>query len=239
MSWRPLAFLFDLDGVLTPTAVVHRSAWAETFNRFLQRQQLGPPFTDGDYFEHVDGKPRFEGVRQFLASRGLHLPEGPADDPPGFDTLQALGNLKNELFRTVLSRDGLEPYIGSIRLLGLLDDRNIPWAVVSSSANARDVLEAAGLADRTAVVIDGRVAATEQLAGKPDPETFLLAARLLGVEPEDCVVVEDALVGVIAGKAGGFGRVIGVAREDDAGALEAAGADRVVTDLAELIEELE
>ncbi len=239
MPWRPLAFLFDLDGVLTPTAVVHRSAWAETFNRFLQRRQLGPPFTDGDYFEHVDGKPRFDGVRQFLASRGLHLPEGSADDPPGFDTVQALGNLKNELFRTVLSRDGLEPYVGSVRLLGLLDERDIPWAVVSSSANARDVLEAAGLGDRTAVVIDGRVAATEHLAGKPDPETFLLAARLLGVEPEDCVVVEDALVGVIAGKAGGFGRVIGVAREDDAGALEEAGADRVVTDLAELIEDLE
>lgn len=239
MSWRPLAFLFDLDGVLTPTAVVHRSAWRETFNRFLDREHLAPPFTDGDYFEHVDGKPRFDGVRQFLASRGLQLPEGSPDDPPGFDTVQALGNLKNDLFQTVLARDGIEPYVGSIMILGLLDERNIPWAVVSSSANARDVLEAAGLGDRPAVVIDGTVATNEQLAGKPSPETFLLAARLLGVEPEDCVVVEDALVGVIAGKAGGFGRVIGVAREDDAGALEEAGADRVVIDLAELIGELQ
>lgn len=238
MSWRPQAFLFDLDGVLTPTAVVHRSAWAETFNRLLEKAQLGPPFTDGDYFEHVDGKPRFDGVRQFLASRGLQLPEGQTDDPPGFETVQALGNLKNELFRTVLSREGIEPYVGSLTLLGLLDERAIPWAVVSSSANARDVLEAAGLGERAAVVIDGRVAADEQLAGKPNPDTFLLAAFLLGVEPEDCVVVEDALVGVLAGKAGGFGRVIGVAREDDVAALEQAGADRVVTDLAELIGEL-
>lgn len=239
MSWRPLAYLFDLDGVLTPTALVHRSAWSETFNRFLEREQQGPPFGDDDYFEHVDGKPRFDGVRRFLTSRGLHLPEGSVDDPPGFDTIQALGNLKNELFRSLLHRDGIKPYVGSLGLLALLDERKIPWAVVSSSANAREVLEAAGLSDRTPVVIDGKVAAAERLAGKPDPETFLLAARLLGVEPEDCAVVEDALVGVIAGRAGGFGRVIGVAREDDGGALTAAGADQVVADLAELMGELE
>ncbi len=232
------AYLFDLDGVLTPTALVHQAAWAETFNQMLALvDQSGGPFRDADYLAYVDGKPRYEGVRSFLQSRNVNLPEGATSDPPGFETVQALGNLKNDAFRKVLQRDGIAPYPDALALLNELELRQIRWAVVSSSANAKDVLAAAGLAGRAALVVDAFVATAEGLAGKPSPDTFLYAARLLGLEPSRCAVVEDAISGVQAGKSGGFGEVIGVARHDDSGFL-LAGADRVVGNLAELIGDL-
>lgn len=230
------AYLFDLDGVLTPTALVHRAAWADTFNQILASEgQADRPFLESDYLAFVDGKPRYDGVRSFLRSRGIALPEGAQSDPVGFETVQALGNLKNEAFRNVLERDGIAAYPDALALLAELDDRQIPWAVVSSSANAKDVLTVAGLASRTTVVVDAHVACAEGLAGKPSPATFLHAARLIGFDPSQCAVVEDAISGVEAGKAGGFGTVIGVARHDDDSALVAAGADRVVGNLTELI----
>ena len=232
------AFLFDLDGVLTPTALVHQAAWAETFNQFLTTiDQADQPFSGSDYLAYVDGKPRYDGVRSFLRSRNIELPEGATSDPPGFETVQALGNLKNDAFRKVLHRDGIAPYPDALEILDQLDSRAIRWAVVSSSANAEDVLAAAGLAERAALVVDAFVATAQGLAGKPSPDTFLHAARLLGFEPSQCAVVEDAISGVQAGKAGGFGYVIGVARHGDSGFL-AAGADRVVGNLAELIGDL-
>lgn len=231
------ACLFDLDGVLTPTAVVHQAAWAETFNQMLVRMERSGPFQDSDYLAYVDGKPRYDGVRSFLQSRNIDLPEGAAFDPPGFETVQAVGNLKNEAFREVLQREGISPYPDALELLNELDFRQIRWAVVSSSANAKDVLAAAGLADRAALIVDALVATAEGLAGKPSPDTFLYAARFLGLEPSQCAVVEDAISGVQAGQAGGFGEVIGVARHGDSDFL-ASGADRVVGNLADLIGDL-
>ncbi len=231
-------YLFDLDGVLTPTAAVHQAAWADSFNQFLAHiHDSGRPFDDSDYLAYVDGKPRYDGVRSFLQSRNIRLPEGAKSDPPGFETIQALGNLKNDAFRKVLQRDGIAPYPDALALLDELDSRHIRWAVVSSSANAEDVLAAAGLEDRPAFVVDAFVATAEGLAGKPSPDTFLHAARLLSLEPAQCAVVEDAISGVEAGKAGGFGAVIGVARHGDSDFF-AAGADRVVGNLAELIGDL-
>ncbi len=232
------AFLFDLDGVLTPTAVVHRAAWKETFDALLDRLDQSRGFTEEDYLAHVDGKPRYDGVRSFLSSRNIDLPEGSPDDAGGLETIQAVGNAKNRAFRTVLTRDGIDPYPGSLALIDLLDERGTPWAVVSSSANATDVLDAAGLAGRPQMVIDGIVAARESLPGKPDPSTFLAASSLLGLQASDCVVVEDAISGVAAGRSGGFGLVLGVAREVDPGELVAAGAHRVVSDLSEVVEDL-
>ncbi|MGI8518756.1 MAG: HAD family hydrolase [Acidimicrobiia bacterium] len=232
------AYLFDLDGVLTPTALVHQTAWAETFNQMLALvDQSDRPFEDTDYLAYVDGRPRYDGVRSFLQSRNIDLPEGAPSDPPGFETVQAVGNLKNDAFRKVLQQDGIAPYPDALELLNELDSRQIRWAVVSSSANAKDVLAAAGLADRTALIVDAVVATAEGLAGKPRPDTFLYTARLLGLAPSQCAVVEDAISGVQAGKAGGFGEVIGVARHGDTDFL-AAGADRVVGNLAELIGDL-
>lgn len=230
------AVLFDLDGVLTPTADVHRMAWKETFDAFLRYVGGGHasrPFTDADYFEFVDGRPRYDGVRAFLSSRGLFVPDGDPTDHPGFESVGAVGNLKNESFRTVLSRDGVQPYAGSVTLLDHLQALKIGVAVVSSSANARIVLEAARLADRFAVVVDGLTAATEHLAGKPSPEMFLHAAALLRTSPDQSVVVEDAISGVEAGRAGSFGLVVGVDRENQAERLRRAGAHIVVSDLSE------
>lgn len=227
--------LFDLDGVLTPTASVHTAAWKRTFDEFLESRGLTPPFSGDDYLEYVDGKPRYDGVRDFLASRNVQLPEGDPDDPPGFDTVCALGNAKNDRFRRVLREDGVDAYPGSLALLDVLERRRMKLAVVSSSANAGDVLDAAGLAERFAVRVDGIVARAERLAGKPAPDTYLHAARLLGVDPQRAIVVEDAMSGVAAGRAGGFGLVIGVARSGDDGALEAEGADIVVSDLGDLV----
>lgn len=232
------AFLFDLDGVLTPTAVVHRAAWAETFDSFLASTGRNDRFTEEDYLEHVDGKPRYDGVRSFLASRDIRLPEGSSGEPGGYGTVRALGNLKNEAFRGLLGSEGIAPYPGSQALLDRLDERNTPWAVVSSSANAVDVLQAAGLLGRPDVIVDGVVAADRGLAGKPDPATFLEAAEALGIAPPHGVVVEDAISGVRAGRAGGFGLVIAVAREVDPDDLASAGAHRVIADLSEIVDEL-
>lgn len=218
--------LFDLDGVITPTAEVHERAWAALFADY--------DYSGADYLRHIDGKPRYDGVRSFLASRGITLPEGDPDDPPGDDTVCALGNRKNALFNDILDREGIAPYPGSIAVLELLDELGVAGGIVSSSKNARPVLAAAGLADRFTVVVDGIVAADEHLRGKPEPDAFLLGARLLGVEPASAVVVEDAVSGVAAGRAGGFAVVIGVDRGAGAETLEANGASFVVDDLGEL-----
>jgi beta-phosphoglucomutase family hydrolase len=230
------AFLFDLDGVLTPTAEIHRQAWKTMFDEFLVPRGQ-PPFTDDDYLRDVDGRPRFDGVRTFLASRGITLPEGDPGDPPGDGSVSALGNRKNEVFLEILRRDGIRPYPGSMRFLEHLAERGTDVAVVSSSRNAREVLDAAGLTPRFDVVTDGLVAVECDIAGKPAPDMFLNAAERLGVPPPDAVVVEDAVSGVEAGHAGGFGLVVGVDRGAGEDALRTAGADIVVTDLADLLDE--
>lgn len=239
MTWQDHdAVLFDLDGVLTPTAEVHMAAWSEMFNDFLAGvDDPGAdtsPYTAADYFAHVDGKPRYDGVRDLLAARGITLPEGSPEDPPEADTVCGLGNRKNDAFNAVLARDGVRPYPGSVALLDTLRGLGTPLAVVSSSANAPAVLEAAGIADRFRVVVDGRVATERGLPGKPAPDTFLEAARECGAEAARSVVVEDAVSGVRAGAAGGFALVIGVDRGAGREVLEAAGAGLVVTDLGDL-----
>ena len=221
------AVLFDLDGVITPTAEIHQRAWATLFARW--------DFTSNDYLTYVDGKPRYEGVQSFLLARGVDLPWGDPSDRPGDDSVCALGNRKNDVFNEVLARDGVEPYPGTVALLDLLDAHGLAQAIVSSSKNARTVLEAAGMTDRFPVVVDGLTAAAEGLRGKPDPAMFERAADLLGVAPSAAVVVEDATSGVAAGVAGRFGLVLGVDRGGNRDALEAAGADIIVDDLAETL----
>jgi HAD superfamily hydrolase (TIGR01509 family) len=227
--------LFDLDGVLTPTADVHMAAWRRLFEDYFTRHGVLPPYTDADYYDHIDGRPRYDGVRACLASRGVVLPEGSPSDEPGLETVCGLGNAKDAAFTDTLERDGVVAFAGSVALLDALWALDVPSAVVSSSRNAGPVLAAAGLLDRFGVVVDGIVADEESLPGKPDPHTFELAAALLGVAPADAVVVEDAISGVAAGRAGGFGLVIGVDRGAGADDLKAAGADLVVQDLAELV----
>jgi beta-phosphoglucomutase family hydrolase len=231
------AVLFDLDGVLTPTAKVHEAAWAKMFNGFLGRRDGAgfEPFTEEDYLQYVDGKPRFEGVRSFLESRGIELPEGHREAEPGDDSICALGNAKNEMFNAVLSSDGVEPYEDATALLDHLATTPVRLAVVSSSANAVPVLAASGLLDRFEFVMDGLVARERGLAGKPEPDTFIAAAGELGVDVSDAVVFEDAVSGVQAGRAGRFHTVVGVDRTDSGAALAQAGADVVVSDLASLI----
>lgn len=229
------AVLFDLDGVLTPTAEVHMRAWERLFTEFLADRGDQQPYTDTDYFDYVDGKPRYDGVRSFLASRSIELPEGTPDDAPENDTVCGLGNRKNEAFGEVLRTDGVQPYPGSVRLVDELIAQNTLIAVVSSSRNARPVLQAAGLIDRFTVIVDGSVAAERSLPGKPAPDTFVAAAGDLGVAVERSVVVEDALSGVAAGKAGGFGLVVGVDRGVGADRLTESGAGLVVADLGELV----
>jgi beta-phosphoglucomutase family hydrolase len=222
------AVLFDLDGVITPTADVHERAWAELFRDYH--------YTTADYLTSIDGRPRYDGVRAFLASRGVTLPEGSPDDRPGEDTVCALGNRKNLLFNEVLAREGIAPYPGTIRVLDVLDVAGVQYCVVSSSKNARGVLEAAGLTDRFPHVVDGVTAVEEHVAGKPAPDMFLLGASVLDAAAERSVVVEDAVLGVIAGHAGGFGLVIGVDRSGvNAEALRDGGADIVVADLADTL----
>jgi beta-phosphoglucomutase family hydrolase len=230
------AVLFDLDGVLTPTADIHQRAWATMFDEFLVPRGQ-PPFSEDDYLRDVDGRPRFDGVRTLLASRGITLPEGDPSDPAGQGSVSALGNRKNELFLDILRRDGIQPYPGSLRFLDHVQGRDTKVAIVSSSRNAREVLEAAGLTDRFGVVTDGLVAAAEHIPGKPAPDMFLNAAHRLGVDASDAVVIEDAVSGVQAGRAGGFGLVVGVDRGAGHDALLANGAGIVVNDLAELLED--
>lgn len=229
------ACLFDLDGVLTQTATVHRAAWTETFDPVLA--QVGqPPFTEADYLRYVDGKRRADGVRDFLASRGINPPEGDPDDPPESDTISGIGNRKNQLVLRRLDEHGVDVYPGSITYLHAVRAAGLPVAVVTASANAEAVLRAVELTDLVEIRIDGIVAGREGLAGKPAPDTFLAAARSLGVEPAHGVVFEDALSGVAAGRAGGFGFVVGVDRAGHAEALRRHGADIVVTDLLQLLE---
>lgn len=236
MNWDSVAAaLFDLDGVLTPTAEVHMRAWEVMFADYLTAHPGQDPYTDEDYFAHVDGRPRYEGVQTFLRSRGLELPFGEPTDPAGADTVCGLGNRKNELFSTILSTEGIRAYRGSLALLDHLRTVGTQVAVVSSSKNAREVLSTAGIAARFPVVVDGAVAVERGLPGKPAPDTFRYAAEQLGVDPARSVVVEDAVSGVRAGAEGGFLRVVGVDRGVGRQALSDAGADLVVDDLAELV----
>lgn len=231
--------LFDLDGVLTSTAEVHERAWARMFTEFLAaRRSAGDPvasYTDADYFAHVDGKPRYDGVRSLLASRGITLPDGTPGDAATEPTVAGLGNRKNELFLALLRDEGVQAFPGSVLLLDWLHQRETPMAVVSSSRNALAVLAAAGLLDRFEVVVDGALAERIGLAGKPAPATYLHAATLLDVPPERTAVVEDAISGVRSGRAGGFW-VVGVDRGGGRDELLDQGADLVVGDLAELME---
>lgn len=233
--------LFDLDGVLTHTASTHAVAWKQTFDRFLRDRadRTGEPFLpfdlDEDYLQHVDGMARADGVRMFLASRDIILPEGTAEDPPGEATVNAIGNLKNVLLLDRIREHGVDVFPGSRRYLEAVRTVGMAVAVVSSSANAAEVLEVTGLGRHVDVRIDGVVAAAEGLPGKPAPDTFLTAAERLGVDPAAAAVFEDAIVGVAAGRAGGFGFVIGVDRVGQAADLDAAGADLVVTDLDQLL----
>ncbi len=229
------AALFDLDGVVTPTAEVHMRAWAAMFNDYLAGVEGQPPYADQDYFDYVDGKPRYDGVRTFLLSRGITLPEGDPSDPPENESVAGLGNRKNEYFNRVLDEDGVEAYPGSVQLLDALRERGMPMAIVSSSRNAPAVLAAAGVTDYFGTVMHGGVAAERHLAGKPAPDTFLAAAADLGATAARAVVLEDAISGVRAGAAGDFGLVIGVDRGAGVDALTEAGADVVVADLAELL----
>lgn len=230
MNWPDYrAVLFDLDGVVTPTAIVHMRAWSEMFNAFLESwdgEGDTAPYTDADYYAHVDGKPRYDGVRDFLTSRGIPAPQ---------DRVVELGDRKNDAFNAVLERDGVEAYPGSVQLLDHLRDLGLPLAVVSSSVNAPAVLEAAGLSDRFDTIVSGAVATELNLPGKPAPDTFLHAAEVLGATAAESVVLEDAVSGVRAGAAGSFGAVIGVDRGAGPDALTAAGATVVVQDLAELV----
>ncbi|MFF0676978.1 beta-phosphoglucomutase family hydrolase [Streptomyces tendae] len=230
------ACLFDLDGVVTRTAVVHAAAWKETFDAFLrERDGAGfRPFTDSDYDQYVDGRPRADGVRSFLASRGVELPEGSPDDPPDAQTVNGVGNRKNELLLEKIRTDGVEPYEGTLRYIDAVRGAGLATAIVSSSANTRDVLRSIDAERLFDVRIDGVVARERKLPGKPHPDTFLAAARDLGVEPSRAAVFEDALAGMDAGRSGHFGYVVGVDRVGQTDALYAHGADRVVKDLAEL-----
>ena len=233
--------LFDLDGVLTRTAQVHDAAWKEMFDDFLRDRAAatGQPFVPfdpvRDYDEYVDGKPREEGAGSFLASRGITLPDGSPDDPPGTQTIAGLSNRKNELVLAKIRAGGVDVYPGSVRFVRAVRDAGLRRAVVSSSANCQAVLAAAGIEDLFEARVDGVVAERGRLRGKPAPDTFLAGARMLGLGPAEAAVFEDALAGVQAGRAGGFGFVIGVDRAGQAQELAGHGADVVVGDLAELL----
>jgi beta-phosphoglucomutase family hydrolase len=236
------ACLFDLDGVLTQTATLHATAWKAMFDAYLRdrAERTGGAFVPfdakDDYDEYVDGELRYDGVRSFLASRGIELPEGDSADPPTAETVHGLGNRKNELVLRLIRERGVEAYEGSVRYLRASREAGLRRAVVSSSSNCRDVLAAAGIEELLEARIDGIVAEREHLRGKPAPDTFLAGARALGVEPAEAAVFEDALAGVAAGRAGSFGCVIGVDRVGQAEALRQHGADLVVSDLAMLVE---
>jgi beta-phosphoglucomutase family hydrolase len=236
------ACLFDLDGVLTQTAKVHAAAWKRMFDAFLldRSRQTGEPFRPfeiaTDYSEYVDGKLRQDGVRAFLGSRAIELPEGAADDPPTVQSVHGLGTRKNDIVLDLIERDGVEVYVGSVRFVEVVRDAGLRRAVVSASKNCQQVLAAAGIEFLFEVRVDGVVAAEEGLRGKPAPDMFLAAAEALGVDPARCAVFEDAVAGVQAGRAGAFGWVVGVDRAGQADALRSHGADTVVRDLGELLE---
>ncbi len=236
------ACLFDLDGVLTQTAKVHAAAWKQTFDDYLRQRadKTGEEFrefdTVEDYDEYVDGLPRYDGVRNFLKSRDIELPEGTPDDPPDAETIDGIGNRKNELVLKLIHEQGVQAYDGSVRYVKAAKEAGLRRAVVSSSANARDVLRSAHMLELFEEIIDGNVGAERRLKGKPAPDTFLAGARALGVEPAAAAVFEDALAGVQAGRAGDFGFVVGVDRVGQADGLRQHGADIVVKDLAELMD---
>jgi beta-phosphoglucomutase family hydrolase len=235
------ACLFDLDGVLTQTAKVHAAAWKQTFDDYLRQRsdESGEKFVPfdqhSDYDEYVDGKPRYDGVRSFLESRRIELPQGSPSDPPNAETVDGVGNRKNELVLKMIREQGVEPYEGSVAYVRAAMDAGLRRAVVTSSTNARDVLEAAGISDLFDEIVDGVVSEQQHLNGKPAPDTYLAGARALAVEPAHAAVFEDALAGVEAGRAGHFGCVVGVDRVGQADDLKAHGADLVVEDLAELL----
>jgi beta-phosphoglucomutase family hydrolase len=236
------ACLFDLDGVLTQTAKVHAAAWKQMFDEYLRSraekdgEEFVPFDEKDDYDEYVDGKPRYDGVRSFLQSRGIELPEGSPEDSSDQETIDGLGNRKNDLVQKIIHRDGVEVYEGSVRYVRAVRDAGLHRCVVSSSANASEVLVAAGIDDLFEEVIDGHVVDQKTLRGKPAPDTFLAGAKAVGVGADEAAVFEDALAGVAAGRAGSFKCVVGVDRVGQADALREHGADVVVKNLAELLE---
>ena len=236
------AVLFDLDGVITDTANLHATCWKQMFDEYLQKRarQKGEAFRPfdlaADYRLYVDGKPRFDGVRDFLRSRGIQLPEGTPDDPAEVETVCGLGNRKNDLVNRAIADEGVEPYEGTVQFIHQLRRNGFKIAVVTSSQNCTAVLKAAKLDNFFEVRVDGNTIHEQRLAGKPAPDTFLMAARLLGVEPTRTVVIEDALSGVEAGCNGKFGLVIGIARKGNAEELKHHGAHLVVDDLGELVD---
>jgi len=235
------ACLFDLDGVLTDTASVHKKAWKATFDSYLRERadRTGEPFVEfdvgADYLNYVDGKKREDGVRTFLSARGITLPEGDPDDDPSAETVNGLGNRKNELFHQTIREDGVKVFEGSLQYLEAVADARLAVAVVSSSANTREVLEVTGLDKFVQHRVDGVTMREEHIEGKPAPDSFLRAGQLLGVQPAEAAVFEDAIAGVEAGKRGDFGCVVGVDRVGHAEELRRNGASVVVTDLAELL----
>jgi beta-phosphoglucomutase family hydrolase len=236
------AVLFDLDGVITDTASIHAACWKQMFDEYLQKRaradgEVFRPFDiAADYLRYVDGKPRFDGVRDFLKSRGIQLPEGSPEDSSQTETVCGLGNRKNDLVNRIIEESGVEPYQGSVKLVQQLHHQGFKVAVVTSSQNCETVLRAAKLDGFFPVRVDGNVIRSQRLAGKPAPDTYLTAAKLLGVEPSRAVVVEDAISGVQAGSKGNFGLVIGVARKGNEAALRQNGAHIVVRDLGELVD---
>ena len=237
------ACLFDLDGVLTQTAKVHAAAWKQMFDEYLRQratargEQFVPFDPVRDYDEYVDGKPRYDGVRSFLTSRGIELPQGTPSDTPDAETIDGLGNRKNEIVLRMIHEEGVQPYEGSVHYVKAARTAGLRRAVVSSSTNCRDVLVAAGILDLFEQIVDGHVTEREHLSGKPAPDTFLAGARALGVNRDYAAVFEDALAGVEAGRRGNFGFVVGVDRVGQAGALKQHRADIVVRDLADLLED--
>lgn len=229
------AVLFDLDGVLTPTAEVHMHAWQSMFEELFTAWDIQPPYTERDYFDYLDGKKRYDGVASLLRSRDVEVPWGDPSDDPSADTVCGIGNRKNEVFSRVLRAEGIAAYPGSIALLDELQAAGVPIAVVSSSKNAEEVLRTAGLRERFPVVMDGVIAERDHLASKPAPDVFVEGARMLGVEPARSAAVEDAISGVQSAVAGGFALVIGVDRGTGPEELRRAGAHLVVEDLAELL----
>jgi beta-phosphoglucomutase family hydrolase len=237
-----VACLFDMDGVVTQTAVVHAAAWKEMFDEFLRShaEKTGTQFVPFDaraeYDAYVDGKPRLDGTRSFLESRGIHLPEGTPDDPPGTWTLYGLSNRKNQLVLAKIAAGGVQVYEGTTSYIGAVKAHGMSTAIVSASANTELVLKSAGIADLFDVRIDGVIAKQRSLRGKPAPDTYLAAAEALHVTPEHAAVFEDAQAGVAAGRAGAFAFVVGVDRVGQAEELLKHGADIVVRDLAELLD---
>jgi beta-phosphoglucomutase family hydrolase len=235
--------LFDLDGVITKTAIVHGAAWKQMFDEFLaawskENDAPQPEFDPrGDYDKYVDGKPRYDGVRSFLASRGITIEDGTPEDPPTANTVCGLGNRKNDLVQLLIERDGVEAYPGTVEYLDAAKAQGFKLAVVSSSANCKAILKSCDLLDYFGEIMDGEVAMRERIKGKPAPDTFIAAAKALQTEPAHAAVYEDALAGVESGRAGNFGYVIGVNRVGQAEALKEHGADIVVDDLKELLED--